>query len=130
MIGFTGQGVPVHELCARSTHALAQMIAGANDVVVAQPRLVLCICWPGYSHIDWACPIDLYPNIVPLTRAQLGAAIAQNISQFVGKAQSVATKNAQWQLGRGGITFDSLVLVGLFNICDDVWVADVAVDVL
>lgn len=40
----------------------------------------------------------------------------------------MATTDARWRIGAGAISFQSLVLVGLVNVGDDVWVADVAVD--
>ena len=39
-----------------------------------------------------------------------------------------AQHGASWRFGNGGISFNRLILSGLWNVGDDVWLADVIVD--
>ncbi|TFK33278.1 hypothetical protein BDQ12DRAFT_658156 [Crucibulum laeve] len=129
-IGYTRQGVPMQELGSRSTYALAHMITGANDLVFAHTglqRFTLRIMWPGYSHIEWARSIEVNAN-GPMTRAQLGGILAMNFARFLEKIRGEVTTAPEWRISSNGIRFDHVVLVGLHNVFEDVWQADVAID--
>jgi hypothetical protein len=84
----------------------------------------------------------------PITRAQLGAVVAANFARFIEVNSSPPfspartfsdrlflqmTRNersacADYKIGTSGILFEHLVLVGLHNVFEDAWQADVAVD--
>ena len=84
----------------------------------------------------------------PMTRAQLGAVVAANFARFIEVYSSPPfvpartfseclisqmTRNerstcADYKIGTFGILFEHLVLVGLHNVFEDAWQADVAVD--
>ncbi|KAF8073326.1 hypothetical protein FPV67DRAFT_1446310 [Lyophyllum atratum] len=131
-LGYAKQGVPMRELSTRSAHALASMIHGAGDVVLAHTglaRITLRIIWPGYEHVEWARSIEV--NLAgqgPVTRAQLGAIISQNFARFIEKTRSEPARSSDWHLGPSGIRYEHMVLVALCNVFEDVWQADVAVD--
>ncbi|KAF9463659.1 hypothetical protein BDZ94DRAFT_1163524 [Collybia nuda] len=129
-LGYSKQGVPMRELSTRGTHALASMIHGANDPVLAHTglvRITLRILWPGYEQVDWARSIEIATQ-GPMTRAQLGAAVAMNFARFVEKTRTEPARSSEWHLGPSGIRFEHLILVSLSNVFEDVWQADVAVD--
>jgi hypothetical protein len=102
-LGYTKQGVPMRELSTRGAHALASMIQGANDAVLShtgltritirilvrpsciyirEMRRLMFLQWPGYEHVEWARSIEIAAQ-GPMTRAQLGAAVAMNFARFV-----------------------------------------------
>lgn len=118
------------ELTTRSMHAIEIMLHGANDQVFAGTglvRITLRILWPGYEDVDWARSIEVNAN-GPMTRAQLAVAVAKNFSYFLEKARSEAGRPSEWHLATSGIRFQHLFLVALCNVFEDVWQADVAVD--
>ncbi|KAG6806392.1 hypothetical protein H0H93_003081, partial [Arthromyces matolae] len=86
-IGYNGQGIQMRELSARSICALRSMLHGANDPVLAhiggRQRITLRILWPGYEHVEWIDQIELDYRGSPITRAHLGAVIAENFARFV-----------------------------------------------
>ncbi|KXN90324.1 hypothetical protein AN958_04357 [Leucoagaricus sp. SymC.cos] len=127
-IGYSHQGVSIVDFSARSANALIQMIAGGNDLVLAGTgvqHINLRIMWPGYENLNWSFST---PASSSMTRIQLGASIAMHFWRFVEKAMSSPTTAPRWKVGNGGIEFDKIILVGLYNIGLDVWQADVAVD--
>ncbi|KAG6916458.1 hypothetical protein DXG01_006725 [Tephrocybe rancida] len=130
--GYSKQGIQMRELTARSVAALASIIQGAGDAVLAHtglPRITLRILWPGYEHVEWAATIDLNGGSYgPITRAQLGVAVSQHFSRFVERARTEPSKSSEWNLSSSGIRFEHLVLVALVNVSDDIWQAEVAVD--
>ncbi|KAG6830418.1 hypothetical protein H0H87_008166 [Tephrocybe sp. NHM501043] len=128
--GYVNQGVQMRELVARSSTALASMIQGAGDLVLAhtgRERIMFRIIWPGYEHIERAYSLEIAPGERPITRAQLGVVISQHFARFVEKMRSEPSQS-QWNLNISGIRFEHLVLVGLVNVWDGVWQAEVAVD--
>ncbi|KAG5730979.1 hypothetical protein E4T56_gene4013 [Termitomyces sp. T112] len=130
-IGYSKQGVPMQELMARGTTALASMIQGANDAVFAHTgliRIAFRIIWPGYEHVEWARTIELTRGKTPITRAQLGSTISLSFARFVEKTRLEPSTPNEWNLTSSGIRFEHLVLVALVNVFDNVWLADVAVD--
>ncbi|KAF8998855.1 hypothetical protein BDQ17DRAFT_1247341 [Cyathus striatus] len=128
-IGFSKQGVPMCELAGRSMTAISQMVVGANDMVLAagMQRINFRIIWPGYEHVDWARSVEVATSGL-MNRGQLGAAIAMNFARFIDVPRTEKASSGDWYVGPTGIRFDQLVLVGLYNVVDDVWQADVAVD--
>ena len=72
--------------------------------------------------------MDMTFNGAPICRAQLGAAIADNFQNFIDKAFKESTRDPQYRVGPDGISFSKLVLISLVNVCDGVWMADIAVD--
>ncbi|KAF5361897.1 hypothetical protein D9756_002036 [Leucocoprinus leucothites] len=127
-IGYSKQGVSIVDFSARSANALAQMIAGGNDPVLAHTnvqQINIRIMWPGYDHLNWSYSTPASPS---MTRIQLGASIAMHFWRFVEKAMASSTSCPQWKIGNGGIEFEKIVLVALYSIGDNVWQADVAVD--
>ncbi|KAF8657413.1 hypothetical protein AX16_002210 [Volvariella volvacea WC 439] len=131
-LGSQNQGVPMRELIARSANALDSMIGGAYDPVFSQigvQSITFCILWHGYTHVEWKQTVNV-DEFEPMTRAQLGATISRNFSQFIEKvSQESYTGAPEWSVGNGRVKFDQLVLVSLSNIADNVWQANVAVDV-
>ncbi|KAF5362300.1 hypothetical protein D9756_002047 [Leucocoprinus leucothites] len=127
-IGYSQQGVPIADFNARSANALIQLIAGGNDLPLANTNLKqinLCIMWPGYEHLNWSFSTPASPS---MTRIQLGASIAMHFWRFIEKSMSSSTTCPQWKVGNGGIQFEKIILVGLYSIGTDVWQADIAVD--
>ncbi|RDB28050.1 hypothetical protein Hypma_002198 [Hypsizygus marmoreus] len=129
-LGYNKQGVPMRELSTRGSHALAAMIHGANDLVLAHTRLTritLVIIWPGYEHVEWSRTVEIHPD-GPITRSALGAAVAMNFARFMEKSRNERAMSPEWQIGISGIRFEHVILLSLRNVFEDVWQADVAVD--
>ncbi|KXN90319.1 hypothetical protein AN958_04352 [Leucoagaricus sp. SymC.cos] len=127
-IGYAHQGVSIADFHVRSANALSQMIAGGNDLVLAQTgvrEINLRILWPGYEHLNWSFST---PASSSITRIQLGASIAMHFWRFIEKATSSSTTCPQWKVGNSGIEFEKIILVGLYDLGGGVWQADVAVD--
>ncbi|KAF9444934.1 hypothetical protein P691DRAFT_676670 [Macrolepiota fuliginosa MF-IS2] len=127
-IGYAQQGVSIVDFSARSANALAQMVAGGNDLVLANTgvrQINLRIMWPGYEQLNWSFST---PASSSMTRIQLGSSISMHFWRFVEKAMSSSTTCPQWKVGNGGIEFDKIVLVALYSVGADVWQADIAVD--
>ncbi|KAG2036731.1 hypothetical protein BDR03DRAFT_865663 [Suillus americanus] len=130
-----GLGVPMCELLARSGGALERMLVGANDGVGAQMsgslgfrRVNLKILWPGYEHLDRSYPLDIHTPAGPLTRGQLAVQVAHAFARFIEVCYPPAQHGASWRFGIGGIGFNRLMLSALWNVYDDVWLAEVIVD--
>jgi len=125
------------ELLTRSGSALERMIVGASDGVGAQMseslgfcRVNLKIMWPGYEHLDRTHPLDLYTPAGPLTRGQLAIHVAHAFARFMDELQGhpPAQHGAGWRFDNGGISYNRLILSALWNVCDDIWLAEVIVD--
>ncbi|KAJ3573835.1 hypothetical protein NP233_g2170 [Leucocoprinus birnbaumii] len=127
-IGQAGQGVSLADFSARSQNAISQLVAGANDQVLAGSginKINLRIMWTGYEHLNF---IQSMPASSAMSRGQLGASIAMQFWSFVGMAQKSPTTNPQWEINQVKIPFERIVLVALHSIGDGIWQADVAVD--
>ncbi|KAF5362299.1 hypothetical protein D9756_002046 [Leucocoprinus leucothites] len=127
-IGQAGQGVSLADFSARSQNAISQLVAGANDQVLAGTginKIKLRIMWTGYEHLNF---IQSMPASSAMSRGQLGASIAMQFWSFVGLAQKSSTTNPQWQISQQTIPFERISLVALYSIGDGIWQADVAVD--
>ncbi|KAK7033541.1 hypothetical protein VNI00_012765 [Paramarasmius palmivorus] len=126
-IGYPMQGMPMKELCVRGPYAMAQMMQGANDHVLAHTQLrkiTLHIRWPGYEHVEWIRNIEVVTASGPITRAQLAHAVAQNFVRYVEKTQYESTNVMEWRIGPAGILFEHLVLNSLQNVFEDAWQAE------
>ncbi|KAF9450690.1 hypothetical protein P691DRAFT_664746 [Macrolepiota fuliginosa MF-IS2] len=127
-IGQGGQGVSLADFSARSQNAISQMVAGANDQVLAgtgTSKINLRIMWTGYEHLSF---VQSMPASPAMSRGQLGASIAMQFWSFVGQAEKSSTTNPQWQISQRTIPFEKIFLVALYSIGDGIWQADVAVD--
>ncbi|KAF9054825.1 hypothetical protein BJ165DRAFT_1338188 [Panaeolus papilionaceus] len=126
LCGHSRQGVPMKEISSRGPDAIAPLVAGAQDQVlahIASHKITLRISWPGLSQAEWAKQID----VKGMTRAHLAAHITQHFVRFIETNRSQPCSTPQFSLGQGGILFEHLVLVSLNHISGDEWQADVAV---
>ncbi|KAJ8093997.1 hypothetical protein PM082_009884 [Marasmius tenuissimus] len=129
--GYSNLGMPLRELHARGPHALQQMMQGANDAVMAhtrQRKIDLHILWPGYEHVPWCRSIDIITSTGPIARAHLASIIAHCFSEYVEKIQYQSTTNPDWRLGPGGFCLDHIMLLSVYNVGEDSWQAEVAID--
>ncbi|CAK5267922.1 unnamed protein product [Mycena citricolor] len=128
--GSARQGVQMRELRLRG---VGMPMAGAGEAALSQTglqRVILRILWPGYTHVEWCRTIPVvHPNGVPLTRIELAIQIALNFGRFVEKCQFEAPTAQGFMFSANCVKFDHLFLVGLHNTFDDVWQADVALDI-
>ncbi|KAG7094520.1 hypothetical protein E1B28_005351 [Marasmius oreades] len=130
-IGLPNHGMPIREMCARGPHALQYMMQGANDLVLAgleTEKITFHIRWPGYEHIEWIRSIEVMTPHGPMTRSQLAVIVAQNFARFIEKSQYEATTDIKWRLGPGGVQFEHILLVSMYNVFECVWQAEVVVD--
>lgn len=116
------------ELRARSAFALEQILVGANDVVGPQMRyrtVQLKIFWPGYD--DYTCSLNIYTSAGPVTRGKLAIQVAEAFVRFINdmKTKSPGPNGASWPLRD---SLNHLSLSALWNLYDDVWMAEVIVD--
>ncbi|KAJ6503768.1 hypothetical protein C8R45DRAFT_894877 [Mycena sanguinolenta] len=126
--GQTHQGVSMRDLHLRGP---STQIQGANDPVLAHTglkRVVLRIIWPGYGHVEWCRTISLATNGAPITRASLGFQIASNFVHFIEKSDYETPTSRDWMISPSCVRFEHLYLVALHNTSDNVWQADVALD--
>ncbi|OJA08577.1 hypothetical protein AZE42_10574 [Rhizopogon vesiculosus] len=126
-----GLSVPVCELLSRPEGALERMLVGSSDVVGAKMSGSLGFRrWPGCEHLDRTHPLDLYIPAGPLTRGQLAVQVAHAFARFINELQGhpPAQHGAAWRFDNGGISYNRLILSGLWNVCDNTWLAEVIVD--
>ncbi|KAJ7057563.1 hypothetical protein C8F01DRAFT_1086060 [Mycena amicta] len=125
-----GQGVWMRELRLKST---ATPIQGANDLVLAgtgKQTIVFRIIWPGYGHVDWCRTMHIVsPNGAPITRVALAVQVATSFASFFEKTQYEQPTSREWMVSPGCVQFKHLFLISLINTFEDVWQADVALDV-
>ncbi|KAF9261803.1 hypothetical protein L218DRAFT_473398 [Marasmius fiardii PR-910] len=130
-VSYPQQGIPLKELYARGTHALQQMMQGANDPVLVHTRLArinLHISWPGYEHLQWYRSIEVVTSNGPATRAYLASVIAQHFASYFEKAQYEPTRIPEWRLGFQGFSLDHIILLSLHHAFEDSFQVEVAVD--
>ncbi|KAF8178846.1 hypothetical protein K438DRAFT_2178426 [Mycena galopus ATCC 62051] len=127
--GQARQGVSMRDLRLKGT---STPIQGANDLVLAHTGLHhvnFRIIWPGYRHVEWCRVIHVVaPNGAPITRVALGVQIASTIARFVEKSQYETPSARDWMISPSCVRFEHLYLISLHNTSDDVWQADVALD--
>ncbi|KAH7887241.1 hypothetical protein F5I97DRAFT_1804577 [Phlebopus sp. FC_14] len=133
-----GLGIPMRELVVRSGGALERMLVDASEPVGSRMtrsggvrKVTFRIMWPGYEHANWCPCFDLYTSKSPLTRGQLAVQIAQGYFDFIKHMTSYGVPSQggmEWRLGTSGISFERLILVAFWNVCDDNWMAEVFVD--
>jgi hypothetical protein len=83
------------------------------------------------EHVDFARSIEAVAQGAYITRAQLGALISGHFARFIEQAQYESTRDPANRIGSsasGGIGIEHLVLIGMVNVSDNLWMADVAVD--
>ncbi|XP_006461571.1 hypothetical protein AGABI2DRAFT_118446 [Agaricus bisporus var. bisporus H97] len=127
-IGQAGQGVSMADFSVRSQNAISQMVAGANEQILAGTGVVMIklrIMWTGYEYLNFTQSMPASPEI---SRGQLGARVALQFWLFVELAQKSSSTNPKWEINRTTIPFEKIFLVALHNIGNDIWQADVAVD--
>ncbi|KAJ7610550.1 hypothetical protein DFH06DRAFT_1016600 [Mycena polygramma] len=128
--GQARQGVSMRELRLKGMSAPLQ---GANDPVLAHTglqRVIFRILWPGYGHVEWCRTIPVVaPNGAPITRLALGVQIANNFARFVEKCQSETPTSRDLMLSPHCVRFEHLFLISLQNTFEDVWQADVVLDI-
>ncbi|OJA09460.1 hypothetical protein AZE42_10789, partial [Rhizopogon vesiculosus] len=88
--------------------------------------------WPEYEHLDWPHPLDLYTPAGLLTRSQLAVQVAYAFAQFIAQQEvqgyPPAQHGATCCFDNGGISYNRLILSGLWYVCDDTWLPEVIVD--
>ncbi|KXN90318.1 hypothetical protein AN958_04351 [Leucoagaricus sp. SymC.cos] len=122
------QGVALRDFSVKSQGAVNQIVAGANEPVLANTglqKIDLRVMWLGYEHVD--CSFT-FPVNRTTTKGQLGAHIAKQFRKFCDKAASSSIAVGDWCIGPGSISFDHLYLVALYSFGDNVCQADIAVD--
>ncbi|EGO02317.1 hypothetical protein SERLA73DRAFT_104719 [Serpula lacrymans var. lacrymans S7.3] len=135
-----GLGVPMREMSTRSANAIEQMIVGARDNVAAlmagsggTRKIRFRIMWPGYEHLDFNRTIELCTQNGPITRGQIVSQISSMFARFLERLPSEAPgpHGQEWRTGPPGrgISYDRLILVALWNVFEDTWMAEVLVDV-
>ncbi|KAG6327204.1 hypothetical protein ID866_11884 [Astraeus odoratus] len=95
-------------------------------------------CGPDTSILSGTVPVDLFTFSAPLTLGQLAAQLALAFQSFVVNCSThqPALNVGSWHIAPSegniasttGISFDRLVLFALWNVCDDVWMAEVFAD--
>ncbi|KAK6980897.1 hypothetical protein R3P38DRAFT_2579323 [Favolaschia claudopus] len=124
------QGVSMKDLRLKGT---AAPIQGAGDPVLGYTglqRVIFRIMWPGYGHIEWCRAIPVVaPNGAPITRVALAVQIATSFAHFVEKAQYETPSDRSWMVSPNCVRFEHLILISLQNTFEDVWQADVALDI-
>ncbi|KAJ7108183.1 hypothetical protein C8R44DRAFT_636755 [Mycena epipterygia] len=127
--GQARQGVSMRQL---RLHGASTPMQGANDLVLAHTRLqrvVFRILWPGYGHVEWCRAIPVVsPEGAPITRVGLAVQIASNFARFFEKSQYETANPRDWVVGPTCVRFEHLFLISLQNTFEDVWQADIALD--
>jgi hypothetical protein len=80
--------------------------------------------------MDYSRPIELTIQGFPISRAQLALAIARIYGRFIEKFQYSPDCDRSWRMGviGEGIALANVYLLHIFNIVDDVWMAEIAYD--
>ncbi|KAF7288930.1 hypothetical protein MIND_01409300 [Mycena indigotica] len=125
-----GQGVSMRDLRLKST---ATPLLGAADPVLAPSglqRVVFRIIWPGYGHVEWCRTMPVVsPSGAPITRVALAVQIATSFASWFEKTQYEQPTSPEWMISPACVQFKHMYLVSLVNTFEDVWQADVALDV-
>ncbi|KAJ7093373.1 hypothetical protein B0H15DRAFT_776757 [Mycena belliarum] len=120
--GQSRQGVSMRDL--RVNIARFQ---GASDPVLQYPglqKIVFRIQWPGYGHVEWCRNIP----VAGLTRMALAVHIASNFAHFFEKAVYETATAPDWMISPNCVRFEHLYLISLQNTFEDIWQADIALD--
>ncbi|KAJ7069189.1 hypothetical protein C8F01DRAFT_1207068 [Mycena amicta] len=125
-----GQGVSMRELRLKST---STPIQGASDLVFAASglqRVVFRIIWPGYGHVDWCRTMPVVSSTGgPISRVALAVQIATSFASWFEKTQYEQPTTPEWMISPSCVQFKHIYLISLINTFEDVWQADVALDV-
>ncbi|KAJ6493201.1 hypothetical protein C8R45DRAFT_1095715 [Mycena sanguinolenta] len=124
------QGVSLRDLRLRDN---ATPIQGARDTVLAYTgiqRVVFRIQWPGYGHIEWCRNISVVGRDgLPISRLALAVEIAANFARFFEKTEYETPTSRDWMVSPSCVRFEHLFLVSLHNTFENVWQADIALDI-
>ncbi|KAG6328252.1 hypothetical protein ID866_10836 [Astraeus odoratus] len=139
-----GLGVPMCELAVWSGAASAQRWARhwACNASASSSRCVLSLSSPGGPCREGVELMSASAGVVHIhlyrTLARLAAQLALALQSFIEKCSThnPALNVGSWHItpsggnlaATTGISFDRLVLFALWNVCDDVWMAEVFVD--
>ncbi|KXN90328.1 hypothetical protein AN958_04361 [Leucoagaricus sp. SymC.cos] len=126
-----GQGVPIYNFIVLSTSTLEREVSGAHDEVLADLTsrvMTIRVMWQGYERLNWSRSIPVSSS---LSRAQLGASIAMQLWSFIEDVHNTHsdTIRPEYNLASGKIKFEDIILLGLYNIYNDIWQIDLAVDI-
>ncbi|KAK6978107.1 hypothetical protein R3P38DRAFT_3334314 [Favolaschia claudopus] len=123
------------DLTGRPRHqGTAAPIQGAGDPVLGYTGLQRVIfrimIGRDMGHIEWCRAIPVVaPNGAPITRVALAVQIATSFAHFVEKAQYETPSDRSWMVSPNCVRFEHLILISLQNTFEDVWQADVALDI-
>ncbi|KAJ7069223.1 hypothetical protein C8F01DRAFT_976751, partial [Mycena amicta] len=86
--------------------------------------------WPGYGHVEWCrtMPVVL-SNGAPISRVALAVQIATSFASWFEKTQYEQPTTPEWMIAPSCVQFKHMYLISLINTFEDVWQADVALDV-
>ncbi|KAJ6474888.1 hypothetical protein C8R45DRAFT_834770, partial [Mycena sanguinolenta] len=116
--GQTRQSVPMRDLHLRGPSVLIQ---GAHDFLLANTGLKR-IVFP----IMWCRTIPVITNGAPITRAFIDSQIASDLVRFKSDYETPTSRD--WMISPSCVRLEHLYLVALHKTSDDVWQADVALD--
>lgn len=128
LIGANGPGVPMRMLI--NEDAVDAPIVGPHDLPFDETvpsTITLRIWWPGY---------EVYPRRLTmrkasglLNRIELAMCLTECFRNFIEEARSSRTASepeARWRVGQGGLSIRDLVLVGLRQVSQGSYQAEVA----
>lgn len=127
-------GIFMSKMSERGVEDYKAFIKDPDDLVFrcypGIEKIVFRIMWPGYTRVaDWARVIDVVNP--PMTRVQLAYEISEQFCNFMDVAKDADPEDDTEdtvRVGRG-IKFKDLVLVSLYNLCGNVWQAEVALNI-
>ncbi|KAF7306232.1 hypothetical protein MIND_00413800 [Mycena indigotica] len=126
-----GQGVSMYDIRLQGN---ATQLKAANDLVLASSgltRITFRIIWSGYEHVEWCRTINVVSETgVPITRLGLAIQVASSFAHWTEKAQYVKPTSSDWMVSPACVQFRHMYLVSLVNTFENVWQADVALDVV
>ncbi|EAU85226.1 hypothetical protein CC1G_06242 [Coprinopsis cinerea okayama7 len=130
-VGRFNQGIPMVELSIkdRSPTELAKMMVRGFDQVFPPDTspITFRIQWPGYDHLEYVRRLHIVTTgPVNYNRAEVAQAIASVFAEFCDTHKNTRGTDPNYQVG--DIQFQKLVLVGIRNVYENVWQADVAID--
>jgi len=106
-------------------------IEGANTSPFSNSvasTITLRIWWPGY--VQWSRRCTLRKATGLLTRSELAMTITEVYKEFIEEAREDPKDRGQskWRVGRGHISVNDLVLLGVYQVSQGSWQADVRLE--
>ncbi|KAJ7669817.1 hypothetical protein DFH06DRAFT_1320863 [Mycena polygramma] len=126
--GQARQGVSMRELRLKGMSA---PLHGANDSVLAHTglqRVILRVIVSAVLGLKAFQLTYFSPNGTPITRLALGVQIANNFARFIEKCQSETPSSRDLMFATNCVRFEHFCLISVQNTFEDVWQADVALD--